>query len=370
VGASVQQVATSLQRDPTYYLYERYLGSRRRSRLLDPYYALKPWLPRSVQLALRRAYARRQARRPFPAWPIEPVLVELQHETWRRRLRVAGAERLPFVNFWPHGCRFAWILTHDVEGPAGVENIPRVLEVEQRHGVVSSWNFVAECYSFDRAIFGELGRAGCEVGLHGLHHDGELFRDRASFERQLPRLHHYLADWGAAGFRSPATHRNADWMVDLGCSYDSSFPDTDPFEPLPGGCCSIFPFFLGNLVELPITLAQDHTLWEILGDQTIARWLEKSRWIIRNHGLVNVIVHPDYVIDGDRLDLYERFLEFLGQQEHGWHALPRDVAEWWRHRSGLRVEAGPEGSARIMPDSGAATVAWAYERDGSIGYQT
>jgi hypothetical protein len=34
------------------------------------------------------------------------------------------------------------------------------------------------------------------------------------------------------------------------------------------------------------------------------------------------------------------------------------------------VEAGAEGSARIMPDSGAATVAWAYERDGSIGYQT
>ena len=59
-------------------------------------------------------------------------------------------------------------------------------------------------------------------------------------------------------------HRNADWMPELGCLYDSSFPDTYPFEPQAGGCCSIFPFFLGDLVELPITLVQDHTMWEIL----------------------------------------------------------------------------------------------------------
>ena len=105
---------------------------------------------------------------------------------------------------------------------------------------------------------------GCEIGLHGIKHDCKLFESRASFEAELPKIHRYLREWQAVGFRSPATHRNADWMPELGCLYDSSFPDTDPFEPQGGGCCSIFPFFLGDLVELPITLVQDHTMLEIL----------------------------------------------------------------------------------------------------------
>ena len=97
--------------------------------------------------------------------------------------------------------------------------------------------------------------------------------------RTLPKIHRYLDEWGAVGFRSPATHRNADWMPRLGVLYDSSFPDTDPFEPQAGGCCSIFPFFLGDMVELPITLVQDHTMWEILQHPGIDLWLQKSDWI-------------------------------------------------------------------------------------------
>ncbi len=110
----------------------------------------------------------------------------------------------------------------------------------------------------------ELRADGCEIGLHGLHHDWKLLRTEERFERTLPAIHNYLDEWGAVGFRSPVTYRNADWMPRLGALYDSSFPDTDPFEPQAGGCCSIFPFFLDDLVELPITLVQDHTMWEIL----------------------------------------------------------------------------------------------------------
>ena len=63
--------------DPEHLLYERYVGSGGgRSRKMDVYYAVKPLLPRRVQLALRRAYAPRQARREFPRWPFEPTLVE------------------------------------------------------------------------------------------------------------------------------------------------------------------------------------------------------------------------------------------------------------------------------------------------------
>ena len=139
-------------------------------------------------------------------------------------------------------------------------------------------------------------------------------------------------------------------MPELGALYDSSFPDTDPFEPQPGGCCSILPFFLGEMVELPITLVQDHTLWEILRADSIDLWTEKSDWIVANGGLINLITHPDYLDTPARLRMYEEFLELpRRRREDGWYALPREVAAWWRRATDLRcVEDDDE--ARIEGD--------------------
>jgi peptidoglycan/xylan/chitin deacetylase (PgdA/CDA1 family) len=338
------------------------------------YYRIKPLLPRRLQLALRRAYARKQALRKFPAWPIEPLLVDHQHDQLRRRVQASGGGAVPLVNFWPDGRRFAAILTHDVESSAGIERIGELLDVERRHGMVSSWNFVAEDYPIPEGTFGHIRGAGGEVGLHGIHHDGRLFSDRGSFEAQLDKIHRYLAAWDAVGFRSPSTHRNAEWMPDLGCLYDSSFPDTDPFEPQPGGCCSIFPYFLGDLTELPITVPQDHTLWEVLRQRSIDLWREKGDWIVAHHGLINVIVHPDYVTTAERLALYDQLLGYLRDRldaEPGWHALPREVAAWWKARAGMRISDGKRG-ARVVGegDRGAhldrATVAWACELNGAL----
>ena len=362
-------VSAMVTADSEHYLLERYDGPARRSGLLRAYYSLKPLLPRRVQLALRRAYAPRQAARQFPAWPTERILLDLRDEALGRQLRASGTSRLPLVSYWPTGHRFAAILTHDVEGPAGIANIPRLLEIEQRHGFVSSWNFCAEWYPIPDGTFETLEAAGCEIGLHGIAHDGRLFQDRHTFEANLPKIHRYMRDWGASGFRSPATHRNADWMPELGCLYDTSFPDTDPFEPQPGGCCSIFPFLIGELVELPITLVQDHTLFEILRERSIERWVEKSRWIIENHGLINLLVHPDYLLTDERLRLYDEFLGFLRAQGGGWHALPRDVARWWKDRSSLECRHDSDAEARIVGPNGAASAAsimWAYEKDGRI----
>src|SRR5215210_2220364 len=142
--------------DPTYFLYERYAKQDRQSRLLSAYYTAKPLIPRRVQLAVRRVYARRQKARAFPAWPIEPILVDHQHSQLRRQLRESESSRIPLVNFWPHARQFCVIITHDVEGPAGIANISRVLEVERRHGFISAWNFVAEGYEVPSGLFDEI----------------------------------------------------------------------------------------------------------------------------------------------------------------------------------------------------------------------
>ena len=351
-----------------HYRLERYKDAGQ-SLPLRTYYRVRPLLPRPLQLALRRGYTKRQGRREFPGWPIEDVLVRMRDDELRERLRSTGAESVPLVGHWPDGHRFAWVLTHDVEGPAGVEHIPAVRALEARYGLVSSWNFCAEQYPIPEGLFDRLREEGCEIGLHGIDHRGRLFASRERFEADLPAIHRYMREWGADGFRSPALHRVADWMPELACSYDTSFPDTDPYEPQPGGCCSIRPFFNGDLVELPVTLAQDHTLFEILGREDIGVWTEKSAWLAEQGGLVNVIIHPDYMLSPERMGLYEELLRFLGGLEGGWHALPRDVAAWWRVRDGLRIE-GEGAAARVAgPGAERATVFLARERDGAIAVE-
>jgi hypothetical protein len=151
-----------------------------------------------------------------------------------------------------------------------------------------------------------------------------------------------------------------------------SFPDTDPFEPQAGGCCSILPYFIDDLVELPITLVQDHTLWEILDDESLDRWTAKSEWIAANRGLIQLLVHPDYLLSDARLALYDSFLEWLSALIHrggGWHALPRQVAEWWRQRAALSCSTAQSGEVRIEGGPGAerAVVGWAAAaEDGDV----
>jgi UDP-N-acetylglucosamine 2-epimerase (non-hydrolysing) len=341
--------------DETHYLLERYTD-RQRSAKLRTFYSVKPLIPRRLQIALRRAYAPRQARATFPAWPVEPLLVEHRRAELAARVAASAPAPVALIADWPEARPFAAVLTHDVEGTRGVENIMALIEVEQRHGLVSSWNFVAEDYPIPHDLFDRLRNLGCEVALHGIRHDGRLFSSEAAFEAELPAIHRYLSEWSAVGFRSPATHRNADWMPRLGCLYDSSFPDTDPFEPQPGGCCSVFPFFLKDLVELPITLVQDHTLWEILRNESIDLWRTKSDWIIRHGGLINIIVHPDYALSASRLALYDEFCAYLRaelNERDGWHALPREVAMWWRNRDQLLLRPGE--NARI-DDGGACSL--------------
>lgn len=351
-----------------YYLHERYKEPGKK-KLMQLYYGLRPFMPRSVQLALRRVYAKKQAQTAFPRWPIEPLLVERAERELAERIRQSTEGRVPLINYWPGTARAAVALTHDVEWGEGIRNIPRVRALEKRYGVVSSWNFVAERYPLDMELFKVLEREGCEIGLHGVYHDGKKFSSRAIFDERLPKINAYLQQWGAVGFRSPATHRNPDWMPEIAAEYDSSFPDTDPFEPQSGGCCSIFPFFLGAMVELPITLVQDHTLIEILKEKDIRLWKEKAAWIIGHHGLVNIIIHPDYMVTDRNLGYYEEFLRFITQQENLWLALPREIARWWKDRAASFVATGGGAPEIEGPAKDRGRVVWAVLESGNVHHR-
>jgi GNAT superfamily N-acetyltransferase len=166
-----------------------------------------------------------------------------------------------------------------------------------------------------------------------LKHDSTLFISRAGFERHVVKINRYLQDFQSNGFRSPYTHRNPEWMQQLDMEYDSSFFDTDPFEPMPGGVMSIWPFRIGRFLELPYTLPQDCTLFNVLGKESIAIWQEKIAFIKKFNGMALMLVHPDYSGKGIARQYYEDFLKEIRDREDYWHALPLDVASWWRTRA-------------------------------------
>jgi hypothetical protein len=106
---------------------------------------------------------------------------------------------------------------------------------------------------------------------------------------------------------------------------------------------SLWPFFCGRFVELPCTLAQDHTLLVVQGQRTPRLWLDKVVFIARCGGMALLNAHPDYLRDPRYGEVYESFLRRMaewkaGQQPPYWHALPREVARWWRARA-----AGADG---------------------------
>ena len=100
------------------------------------YYDLKPFLPRLVRDTLRRWSVKRRLNLCRAVWPISES---------------SGAPP-PGWPVWPDGKKFAVVLTHDVESRAGLERCRKLMELEMRLGVRSSFNFVPRVIQRARRI--------------------------------------------------------------------------------------------------------------------------------------------------------------------------------------------------------------------------
>jgi hypothetical protein len=300
------------------------------------YYQLKPLIPRSLQITLRRMVIQRKRKLYEDVWPIDEKAGR-PPDGWRG---------------WPDEKKFALVLMHDVDTEKGHEKCLDLAQIDERMGFRSSFNFVPERYHVSSEVRRILVEKGFEVGVHGLKHDGKLFSSRKTFLEQAARINHYLKDWRSVGFVSPSMHRNLDWIHDLNVEYDASTFDTDPFEPQPEGVSSIFPFWESRdhgqkgYIELPYTLSQDHTLFVVMGEKSIDIWKQKLDWIVINGGMAMLITHPDYMsFNGKRpasgeypAVYYTEFLEYIKQtyKDQFWNALPKDLARFWRERQSCK----------------------------------
>ncbi len=71
------------------------------------------------------------------------------------------------------------------------------------------------------------------------------------------------------------------------------------------------PYFIGKILELPLTTAQDYSLFHILEDYSIDLWKQQLSLIRRRNGLISFLTHPDYLIERRSRKVYESLLDYL-----------------------------------------------------------
>jgi len=336
------------------------------------YYFLREFLPVWIRRYLQRAYFKDWQDLPFPHWPVDFTVDSLHEAFLLLTMRVLGCDKVPFIWFWPDGASGCLILTHDVETAAGRDFTPSLMDIDAAHGFKASFQVVPEeRYEIPDSFVNEIRSRGFELNIHDLNHDGRLFEEKTEFLRHAKQINEYVKKYNARGFRAGAMYHNQDWYDAFEFSYDMSVPNVAHLEPQRGGCCTVMPYFVGRILELPLTTSQDYSIFHILNDYSIELWKKQIGLIQRRYGLLSFITHPDYLIDRRSRGVYESLLAYLREiidRDRIWETVPGEVDHWWRARSAMKLVENHKGWRIEGPDSERARVAYATVEGDRIVY--
>jgi len=287
-------------------------------------------------------------------------------------MRAQGYERIPFIWFWPDGASACLILTHDVETAAGRDFTPSLMDIDVSHGFKASFQVVPEGrYEVPESYVTEIRSRGFEFNIHDLSHEGRLFEEKTKFLRHAKQINEYVKKYNARGFRAGAMYRNQDWFDAFEFSYDMSVPNVAHLEPQRGGCCTVMPYFVGKILEIPLTASQDYSMFHILNDYSIDLWKKQVDLIQQRNGLISFIAHPDYLINRRARKVYESLVAHLRQNcdRNGiWRTMPGEVDRWWRARREMKLVEDSRGWRVEGPESKRARIAYATLEGDQVVY--
>jgi hypothetical protein len=337
------------------------------------YYFTRPLLSVSVRRHLQKLRLADWRSIPFPRWPVDRTVEQIHETMLRLCIQARNGQEVPFIWFWPEGLPSCSIITHDVEQVNGRDFCPALMDLDEKFGIKSSFQLIPEGrYTLSSSFLQSIRSRGFEVNVHDLNHDGRLFTNKEKFSSRAPRINQYGRELGAQGFRSGALYHNLDWYGELEFSYDMSVPSAAHLDPQRGGCCTVMPYFIGKILELPVTTTQDYSLFHILGQYSIDLWKRQIAQITEKHGLASFIIHPDYILEQRTRDTYESLLGYLADlrsKEKIWIALPREVNQWWRSRNQMKLVRQGSGWAIEGPDKDKARVAYAAMNGNELVYE-
>jgi peptidoglycan/xylan/chitin deacetylase (PgdA/CDA1 family) len=231
------------------------------------------------------------------------------------------------------------ILTHDVETAHGLQRARILKKTEEKYDVSSAWYVPSNRYKLNCETIRELANRG-EVGSHDTKHNGKLvhlkkqelvtrFTDaRQTLER--------ISERPVAGFRAPILQHNQTILQALneaGYLYDTSVPTWEPKHPYtmkPHGIGTVYPLTLNGIIEIPLTLPQDHQLLYVLGlapEEVLKTWDTMASVIRDLGGICMFLVHPDYELANGNADLYEELVSALTSDSQTALTIPSRICE-------------------------------------------
>ncbi len=337
------------------------------------YYAVRPALSVSLRRHLQRVWLRPGKGSAFPKWPVDRSVDRMFERLMQLAVESSPGNRVPFIWFWPKGKSSCAVMTHDVETDAGLRFAGELMDLNDSFDIKSSFQLIPDArYAVTKERILAIRTRGHEVNVHDLKHDGHLFDTHPQFRLAAQRINTFASDFGSKGFRSGALYRNQDWFDCLDVSFDMSVPNVAALDPQPGGCCTVMPFFVGRILEIPVTATQDYSLFHVLSTYSQELWNEQMRLIREQHGLLSFIVHPDYLDSEQARSAYTRLLTTLAHlraEDNLWIALPGEVDSWWRQRHEMRlVQQTGDGWRLEGPGSERACIAYASIEGGKLHY--
>jgi hypothetical protein len=336
------------------------------------YYFVRPLLAVSVRKHLQRLFLRNWDKIAFPKWPVDTTVEHILEKVLCLCMKAQEIDTIPFIWFWPEGAPGCVMVTHDIETKAGVEFTSRLMDIDSAFEIKASFQVIPQKqYKVRKQFLDGIRDRGFEVNVQDFTHEGNIFDNREAFLIRAQSINQHLKEYGAQGFRAGRLYRNSDWYEALDISYDMSVPNVAHLESQRGGCCTVFPYFVGNILELPLTTSQDYSVFHILREYTIQLWKRQVALIMEKNGLMSFIAHPDYIREDRALAVYKmllRYLSDLRNERNLWIAMPREVNRWWRERSQMKLVI-EDGKWQIRgPGQERARLAYARLKDDKIAY--
>jgi hypothetical protein len=337
------------------------------------YYFLRPLTNRSMRTYIQRLRAANWQKKQFPQWPVDTTVENICENLLLLSLQASRVSRIPFIWFWPDGARGCISMTHDVETVEGHDFCSQLVDIDASFGIKASFQIVPEGrYTVTSEFLNRLRERGFELCVQDLNHDGRLFDEREEFRRRAALINSYGREYGAKGFRSAVLYRKPEWYVDLDFSFDMSIPNVAHLDPQRGGCCTVMPYFIGDILELPLTTVQDYTLFHVLNERSINLWRGQLETILSRNGLASFLVHPDYITEPETRGLYKDLLIMLDELRKLndlWFALPCEIDSWWRARSLMSIVKDRESWRIVGEGAERAVLAFARVVDGQLVYE-
>jgi hypothetical protein len=345
-------------------------GAHFKSLLAKLYYLCRPALPFVARNYLKKLHLKGWEDLSFPRWPVDCSVDSLNALVLQLLVRSSESRQIPFIWFWPEGASSCAIMTHDVETATGQNLCSELMDIDDSFRIKASFQIVPEeRYPVSSRFLASIRDRGFEVVVHDLNHDGHLYADRKQFLQRVAKINSYGEQFHADGFRAAVLYRKPLWFDALKFSYDMSIPNVAHLDPQRGGCCTVMPFFVGNVLELPVTTTQDYMLFNILDEYSTRLWKQQIDLIMEKHGLISFIVHPDYVMETREKAIYKELLAHLAElrEKKGvWITTPGEVNRWWRQRAEMKIVE--DGKQLRIEGSGSerACIAYASEQDGRL----